>query len=144
MTSPHFSNFLTPLPPLVTPVMPWKSPQIAIFCTPLPLSLRWRNLWMTPNAKLELQCKSTLFQMCSLFLQNIADRTMGKIFLFLAILLINSTYVRILKTWIYLLEFWEPTVSHACPSVAETFIFILKWAIYKFAKSNYLFDWHFC
>ena len=36
MTSPQFSNFLTPLPPLVTPVMPWKSPQIAIFYTPLP------------------------------------------------------------------------------------------------------------
>ena len=38
MTSPQFYKFLTPLLPYVTPVMPWKSSQIAIFCTPfLPL-----------------------------------------------------------------------------------------------------------
>ena len=37
MTSPQFSDFLTPLPPHITPVKPWKSPQIFIFCIPLPL-----------------------------------------------------------------------------------------------------------
>ena len=61
MTSPHFSNFLTPLPPLVTPVMPWKSPQIHIFCTPLPPPLRWRHLWKVPKVKIVFGAKpSTL------------------------------------------------------------------------------------
>ena len=46
---PHFSKFLTPLPPPVSLFKLWKSPQFAIFHTPLPPPLR-HLLWMVPNA----------------------------------------------------------------------------------------------
>ena len=39
----------TPHPPLVTPVKPWNHPKLSFFYTPLPLTLRWRHLWMVPN-----------------------------------------------------------------------------------------------